>query len=322
MSNDRINFTTPVGRFVNGNLYVPQTKDADGKPLIIKNGPNAGQPTQKFYLAIAIPKIAGQHWATYPRAAHRPTEMSWGEAIWATGHKAFGPTAQSPAFAWKVTDGDSVVPNRKGRIPKDNEGWPGHWVLHCSGSYAPKCYNSDGSAVLVERDAIKPGYYIQIAGNVAGNASTQTPGVYINPSMVSLQGFGAEIISGPDPSQAGFGGVPLPAGASTVPVGGFHVGTAPAVATGMAPPPPAAPAAATAYVAPPMVPVVPNPQFLAPPAAPGAPVPAFAPPVAPVAPPAGPAGPVMLPAAGGHSYAALRAAGWTDDALRAAKMIA
>lgn len=313
-NNERINFTTPVGRFVNGNLYQPQTKDADGKPLLIKNGPNTGQPTQKFYVAIAIPKIAGAHWATYPRAANRQNERSWGEAIWAAGHGAFGPSAQSPVFAWKVSDGDSAIPNKKGRKPCDNEGWPGCWVLHCSGSFAPKCYNADGSAVLVERDAIKPGFYIQIAGNVAGNASSQNPGVYVNPSMVSLQGFGPEIISGPDPTQAGFGGAPLPAGASSVPVGGFNVGQAPAVPSGMPPmPPPATPAATPAPV-----PVAPNPAFLAPPpvqpfAAP-APAPAAPPPPATVA-------RVLTAAAGNITYDAYIKAGWTDDSLRAAGLM-
>ena len=38
----RTNFTTPVGRLVMGSLYKPQTTDADGKPLVVKSGPNAG----------------------------------------------------------------------------------------------------------------------------------------------------------------------------------------------------------------------------------------------------------------------------------------
>lgn len=314
-------FTTPPGRFVNGNLYVPQTKDADGKPLLVKNGPNTGQPTQKYYIAVALPKVPGQHWANYPRDPRRPDVESWGEAIWKAGHEAFGPAAQSPAFAWKVSDGDSVIPNKKNRKPVDNEGWAGHWVLHCSGSFAPKCYNGDGSAVLLEKDAIKPGYYVQVAGNVAGNASGQNPGVFVNPSMVSLQAFGAEIVSGPDASQVGFGGAPLPVGASATPVGAAFApappGTPPmppaghpvhAPMPGSPTPPP--PAATTA--------VAPHPAFLGtPPAPPVAPFP-------PAAPPAPPAAPVrqMLPAAGAHTYEALIAAGWTDASLRASGMMA
>lgn len=332
-TNARRNFTTPVGRMVNGNLYTPQTKDADGKPLLVKNGPNIGQPTQKFYIAIAIPKVPGAHWAAYPRNPKMPEQESWGEAIWAAGNLAFAQVAQSPSFAWKVSDGDSVIPNKKGRKPCDNEGWPGNWILHCSGSFAPKCYNNDGSAVLLEKDAIKPGYYVQIAGNVGGNNSSQNPGVFVNPSMVSLQGYGAEIISGPDASAVGFGGAPLPAGASAVPVAAFVPGHAPVPPAGhpvVAAPfyPPGAlphpPGAPVPPVAPPVaaaVPVVPHPGFLTPPAAPvPPPVAAFPPPVAPV-PPQPPAR-VMLPAAGGHSYEALLAAGWTDTTLRAAGMMA
>lgn len=341
--NARRNFTTPVGRFVNGNLYTPQTKDADGKPLLVKNGPNVGQPTQKFYIAIAIPKIPGGHWAAYPRNPKMPEQESWGEAIWAAGNLAFAQVAQSPSFAWKVSDGDSTIPNKKGRKPCDNEGWPGNWILHCSGSFAPKCYNNDGSAVLVEKDAIKPGYYVQIAGNVGGNASSQNPGVFVNPSMVSLQGYGVEIVSGPDASAVGFGGAALPAGASVTPVGGFAPAAAPqppaghpAVAAPFYPPgtlpvPPGAPVPPPVVAAPPPLPVTPHPAFLAPPGAPAAPVypPAAAPVVAPFPPAAAPQPPappaparVMLPAAGGHSYQALVAAGWTDATLRAAGMMA
>lgn len=322
MSNDtRQFFTTPVGRFVSGNLYTPQTKDADGKPLLIKNGPDTGKPTQKFTIAIAIPKIPGQHWANYPRDPKRPEHPSFGEAIWSAGHSSMGAAAQAPVFAWKVTDGDSQIPNRKGKKPADQEGYAGCWVVWCSGSFAPKTFNADGTQALLEKDAIKPGYYVQIAGNVDGNRSSQNPGVFINPSMVALQAFGEEIMSGPDATAVGFGGAALPAGASPVPVGQLAPPppAAQPAAPGMTPPPPVAAAAA--------VPVAPNPAFLAPPPAAGAPVAPFPPAAAsaaPPPPPAPPAAPVrhMLPAAGVHTYDALRAAGWTDEALRAAHMMA
>ena len=50
-----VNFTTPVGRLVAGSLYKGQDKDAEGRPLVVKNGPQAGQPRLDFYFAIAIP---------------------------------------------------------------------------------------------------------------------------------------------------------------------------------------------------------------------------------------------------------------------------
>lgn len=323
---NRHNFTTPVARMVNGNLYTPLTKDADGKPLLIKNGPNTGQPTQKYYMAVAIPKRPGEHWASWPRDPKRPEQESWGQAIWNAGNEAFPQAAQSPGFAWKITDGDSQVPNKKGRAPYLNEGWAGCWIVHCGGSFAPKCYNSDGSAAILEPNAIKAGYYVQVAGNAVGNQSTQNPGVHVNPSMVSLQGYGPEIVSGPDASAVGFGGAPLPPGASTAPVAGFTPPATPGVpplppaghpvhAPGYAPPPPSMPQPAAPLA------VAPHPGILTPPPAAPAPFPPAPLPGAPLPPPAAPVR-VMLPAAGAYTYEQLTAIGWTDATLRASGMMA
>ena len=41
---------SPAGRLVGGDCWTPDTTDYDGKPLTIKNGPNAGQPTVKYQL--------------------------------------------------------------------------------------------------------------------------------------------------------------------------------------------------------------------------------------------------------------------------------
>jgi hypothetical protein len=106
----KVNITSPVGRIVMGSLYDPSTTDAEGKPLVVKTGPNAGQPRVNYFFALAIPKGAEPHWA------HTP----WGQQIWNVGNQAFPNAAQSPAFAWKIEDGDSQIPNKKGRKPVDN----------------------------------------------------------------------------------------------------------------------------------------------------------------------------------------------------------
>ena len=212
MAAESINFTTPVGRLVSGSLYKGQTTDAEGKPLIVKNGNNAGQPRVDFYFAVALEKKGEQHW----------NQTEWGQKFWSVGEKSF-PNGQfrSPTFAWKIIDGDSEVPNRAGRRPCDREGFRRHWVLSFSSGYAPKIFNSNGTALLTEVDAVKLGYYIQVAATCAGNESTQQPGVYLNHNMVAHSGYGPEIIVGPDPASVGFGQSPLPAGASAAPVGGF-----------------------------------------------------------------------------------------------------
>lgn len=281
---DAVNFTTPVGRLVGGSLYKPQDKDATGAPLVIKSGPNVGKPTQRYWLPLAIPKGAEQHWNQTP----------WGALIWRTGAAAFPAQHQAPSFAWKVVDGDSTVPNKRGRKPCDNEGYPRHWVLMFGGTFAPKAVNANGSEYHPEPGYIKAGDWVQIAGSVAGNGQASNPGVYVNYALVSLQGLGDEISQGPDPTQVGFGTAPLPPGVSMTPPPGMP-------ATGAAPAPlPAAAAPAPAPVAP-TVAVVPNPAFLTPPP----------PPV-----PSALTGPVMTAKAAGVTHAAMIAAGWTDALLR------
>lgn len=315
MSTAKTDILTPVGRLVAGSLYKPQDKDAEGKPLVIKSGANAGQPRVDYFFAVAFPKGQEQHWA----------HTEWGAKVWAAGHAAFpNGSAQAPTFAWKITDGDSQVPNRKGVKPCTREGYPGHWVVSFGGGFAPRICNADGSALITEPDAVKLGYYVQVYGSVSGNGSPNQPGVFINHSAVSLQGYGQEIIVGLDPASVGFGKGAAPAGMSAAPIA-----QAPAVAP-VAPAapsaayaPPAPVAAAYAPVAPPVAPgapvvpagVQPNPGFLNGPTAPAPVAPAA--PAAPAAPPAGP----QMTAAATTTYAAYRAAGWSDEQLRASGLM-
>lgn len=316
MASKAIPFTTPVGRFVWGSMYKPRTTDAEGKPLVSKSGPSAGQPREDFSFGVAIPKGAETHWS----------QTEWGAKIWQAGHTGFPQgQANAPTFAWKVTDGDSNVPNRKGKKPCDREGYPRHWVLSFSSSYAPRLFNSNGSKSLMRPDEVpagqsappsvevvdlKCGYWVQVAGDVDGNNSPNQPGVYLNHRMVAFSGYGEEIVQGPDPASAGFGQAPLPAGVSATPPGGMPVAapvpvpvvSAPPAYTPPAPTPPVLPAAPPA----PHYPIL------------GAGAPATVPPISAVPVPVPPPAPVrqMTAAAGGASYDQLIAAGWTDEMLR------
>lgn len=268
----RVNITSPVGRIVMGSLYDPSTTDAEGKPLVVKTGPNAGQPRVNYFFALAIPKGAEPHWA------HTP----WGQQIWAVGNQAFPNAAQSPAFAWKIEDGDSQIPNKKGRKPCDNEGWRGHWILKFSGGFAPKVYQQEGAGFVqaMQKDFVKPGYFVEVAFSVEGNGSQSQPGVYLNHSMVCFRAYGPEIVFGPDVASAGFGQAALPTGASmtpppsAIPMPQAQAGIppmpgapVPGQVPGYAPAAVGMPAPATGYV-PPAVPGVPGSV----PPVPGAPV--------------------------------------------------
>jgi hypothetical protein len=305
---NRIALTSPPLRLLMGSLYVPQTTDGEGKPRIIKSGPNAGQPNPQYFFAGGIPKRGENAW----------WETDWGRQILAVAQKCWpnGQT-QMPTFAWKIVDGDSHTPNKKGITPASREGYPGHWVLSFGSQFAPKIYNADGSAALLEVDAVKIGYWVQVQFSVDGNESVQNPGIYLNHNMVSLQGYDKVITMGPDPKAAGFGAAALPAHVSKTPVGGF----APPAVPGATPPAAAATVPPPAASAPP-VPVQPSASFLGgPPPVPGAypggqgPSATPPPPGAGAAAPPPPVGPQMT-AKATNSYAQYIAAGWTDAQLR------
>ena len=249
MSTVKTDILTPVGRLVAGDVFKANTIDAQGRPLTIKTGPNAGQPRTEYFFTVAIPK-------TDP--AYNTEVLAKLQAAAKAGFPTlFGADGQCirPDFAWKIVDGDSQIPNQNNTIPATKEGYPGHWVLSFKGGFAPKVYSKGGEAVIVDPEQVKRGYYIRVYGSVAANGDMSKPGVFLNPNMVELVGYGEEITSGPD-GAAVFGNAPaanLPAGASATPVAGAAIAQAPAVA-----PVVNAPA------------VTPAPDFLNPPAAPAA----------------------------------------------------
>lgn len=265
----------PVGRMVGGSMYKPNNKtDSFGKPVLDPQG----EPVQSYSFGVAIPKT---------QASWR--NETWGAQIYTVGQVAYPGICDTPSFAWKIVDGDSQVPNKKGKKPCDQEGYAGNWVLWFSQSWAPKLVNQNGSQELTEPNAVIAGYFIQVYGNVKGNAPSPTPGVYLNPLAVALSGYGAPITTSIDTTSVGFGNAPAPAGMSATPVG-------------MMQPPPAAAPAPSAVPGP----VTPNAAFLQPPAVPAAPPPA--PPTAP--------GRTMTAKAAGATYESFIAQGWTDDLLR------
>jgi hypothetical protein len=281
--------TFPPGRFVWGSHVNAKTKDRDGNPILIKKGADAGKPTQRFEFGVAIPKdVVDLTTGQKSRPNWKDTE--WGREIVRVAKEVY-PAGQfdSPSFSWKVTDGDSTVPNDNGSVPCTREGYPGHWVLAFSSSFAPKTVNSDGSE-FIDPTVIKLGHYIQVAGSCKVEFRTSKPGVFLNHRVIAHAGFGKEIVTGPDPKSIGFGKAPLPPGASATPVAALRVETPVAAPAPVAAPPPAVPPVAAPVA------VKPHTGFLTPPA----------PPVA-----AAPAAPVMTEKANGASYAQMIAGGWT-----------
>jgi len=302
----------PVGRLVGGDLYklYPQLDD-NKKPKVKADG----TPVEHCNFGVAIPKAGETHWNQTP----------WGAMVAQVGQAAYPKESQLPQFAWKITDGDSTIPNRKGNKPSDNEHYRGCWVIWFSQSWLPKLCNHDGSVELTKEGLIKPGFFVRVLADVIGNNPSPSPGVYQNPKAVALMYEGEEIILASEVDTGAFAQQPagaMPAGAKPVTAavssfGGHQMTPAangvsyesyiaqgwndalliqhgmmlPPPATTVAPPPAAPPPAAT--VAPPP-PAAPDPAFIA------------------VAPP--PAH-QMTAKAGGISYEAYRASNWTDAQL-------
>lgn len=282
MSSQADSFLTPVGRLVMGDCFTPNEKDAEGNPLIVKNGPNAGQLRKEWFVGIAIDK-ADPGWPVLHNLIRQRAKADFPHLFDPAGN------CLSPKFAWKIIDGDSQLPNSKMVRPCDKPGFPGCWVLCFSSGYAPKVYQRGGNEMITDPSGVQRGYYVRVAGSVRGNESTQQPGVFLNMSLVELVGFGEIIKTGPD-AAAVFGGSAatyMPKGMTTAPqVATPAPATAPQVAPAPAPAPQVAPAPAP----------VPDPTILVPPPA--------------------PAGPRMTAKAGGASLEAFLSKGWTIDALK------
>jgi hypothetical protein len=253
---------TVTGRLIQGNLYTPSDKDSDGNLRTIKTGPNAGKPKSSYYIGVAIPKTAAAWWSE-----------PWGAQALAIVQQDWprGEFSQRTDFAYKILDGDK--PTTTGKTIAHGAGC---WVIRLESMVQPALWNSNGSARLVEPNAIKTGYWVQVAFDYKGNGQATKPGMYANPVHVALAGYDTEIVGGPDVALAGFGGAALPAHVSTTPIGGAPLAAmgvpAPAAAPAL---PPAAPAAPVALPGVPVAAaaVVPNPAILVPPSMPTPPTP-------------------------------------------------
>ena len=207
-----INFLTPIGRFVQGDLFKGRETDMEGKPLVIKSGPNAGQPRKDYFVALAIPKSDpgfNELWAKLDQAA----KAGYPEFFDAQGQ------CTNPNFAWKYVDGDSQTPDKKLIKPCDRPGFAGHHILRFSSGFPFPVYGTDIKEEITDPSLVKRGYYIRIAGSVVDNRPSQTPGIYLNINGVQFCGYGEEIRTGLSGEDM-FGSSPinqLPPGASATP---------------------------------------------------------------------------------------------------------
>lgn len=334
-------FISPVGRIVQGSVFEPNLTDSKGNRLKVKTGPNAGQETQNYFLALAVPKTQAAWWLE--------PDPFWMQVYneGRTGYpQHFNPqtgACQHPRFAFKIVDGDGI--DNDGKSNAQKEGQAGHWVIKFSTTICPKgVFNGKylNPQDAAEKNAIKRGHFARVMGSMRPNTGSDVPGVYLNQAGVEWIAYGPEIISGPD-ALAAFAAAPkpvnLPPGASMTPPPGATPMGGPTTPAAMPPGVMAAqsggPAPLPAMGQPAMQPAaLPVPAAGAPIAAPpGAPNHAFVQnAIAPAAPPAMPAlAPVAAPpaqpvyqmtaAAGGFTREQYNAQGWTDAVLLEKQMM-
>jgi len=198
------------GRMVCGHPMVrrPVKRKQNGSPIETPVLNDDGSPVTDVYLALAIPKNGVADWR----------QTGWGQQIqgvavadWPNGEHG------ATTFAWKITDGDSPVPNKVGKKPMDREGWPGHWVVHCTTQFGLQCFHVGKYDPMLDqiqdKAEIKAGDYCRVFVNVKGNNPSQSPGIYINPKMFELSRAGQLIVSESGPAAADvFGGGVQPQG--------------------------------------------------------------------------------------------------------------
>lgn len=283
---------TPVGRIVQGHpMEIRNVFDDNGHPKMTK----AGQQQQSVFVALAIPKGNEQQWQ----------QTEWGQQIWAAGQASWPAGEwQAPTFAWKITDGDSQVPNKKGKRPCDQEGFPGHWIINASNGFAPNCFaHQNYTQQVMRKETFKTGDYVRLIITAKGNGPSPSPGVYVNLEGCELVQAGQAIISASSiDAQATFGAVAaqLPAGAQIDPNIPAGTGTAQPAPQQMAPAASSALAQTTA------------------PAASSAPPPA---PAGNAAPPPAPEPAHDFLTVNGQQFTAqqLRDAGWNEQQIAAAR---
>ena len=224
-----------TGRLVAGHPMKrnQMTDDKTGQPI----RDAAGQVKTNVYIGVAVPKTQAD-WKLEP----------WGQQI-VQRAQADWPNGEHGAatFAWKVTDGDSAVPNKAGNKPCDKEGYPGHWVINGQTMLAIRCHHVgkyQPHEQIQDENEIKTGDYCRVLIGCRGNNPSQSPGVYMNPELFELSRAGQAIITQGGPSAADvFGGstAQLPPNAAldtaaTTPPPQMQP------AAGATPPPPPAPA--------------------------------------------------------------------------------
>lgn len=222
MTEQRLDFVSPIGRFVNGSLTEKRTKDNEGRPI--------DDQKQKFEFGVAFPKA--DIWPLlserfYPWLANQASRDQNAMSRVQNWFSTFD------GFSMKIGDGDRQ--NQKGQY---NENTRGCFVMYFSSSWAPQTVDPTNQNINAE--LVKRGFYVQVAGNITTNGDKHSPfqagdraGIYLNGQFVRLVAEGDEIRGGPDAATV-FGDSPVP---TALPPGARPLGSTSGAAGAFSQPP-------------------------------------------------------------------------------------
>ena len=321
-----LKFTTPVGRLVEGDPYNSKVQtDTSGLP----KRDAAGATIKTTYVGLAVAKT-DPAWPKFHADLMAEAKVAWPKFFDAAGN------CTNPRLALKIKDGDGR--DTKGNLHSAKQGHAGHWILALSRNDVvgpPRVVEkvSEGTYIETEKGKVKLGDYVRAGGNYASNQSTQTEGMYMNLDMILFEREGERIYIGTSAGEY-FDAPGIQGAVPPAPANSATASTAATASGGVAPvPPPTSPApappasgpqltakgAGTTYAA--MIAngwtdetLVREGYMVAPYSGHMAAGPA--PPPAPTAPAPPASGPRMTAKAialgAGGTYAALKAAGWSD----------
>jgi hypothetical protein len=208
----QVEFLTPIGRLVQGSVWILNETDRDGNPLLTQDG----KPKKQCFFALAIDK-QNPEWPAFWALLAQVAQGGYPQFFNQQGQ------CVKQDFAWKISDGDGT--DNDGKPNSAKTGWPGCWVVKFSSSFLPRCFEKgkyQQSQQLKNDQAVKTGFFVRVGGLMSANIGSKKPGLYLNADLVELNFEGEEILPANvrDASAAlgaATGGQYVPAGA--VPVG-------------------------------------------------------------------------------------------------------
>jgi len=216
---------TPPGRIVWGNPLQPRPKKDNNNQPVVKDG----KAVLEYQFGLAIPK---------------DQFAALGAVFQAEAAAISGQQGIPADFAWKIKDGDTGV-DRKGAPLRDKQGYAGCFVIAVSTEYPIPVFKRNGNAFEQLTQGVKTGDYVRAELTVNGHGRAPgkngaKPGLYLNPNMVELVGYGDEIRGAANPEDAFGQAASMPQGASATPTASGPMPSGGASPFAASPPAPAA----------------------------------------------------------------------------------